>query len=146
MNTMKDLKERVLEELQHLDGCYFESLSTVSLYHMLGIIDSGEEDIDKKIEGTFLDPEDPFWVNYARGPFGWEEIHREIEIALRLLCDEGRIRLIEPQDQDFSGVYVEIDSSMLDREWNLDIQPWSSNLALQVTTNGETYQTVLTKQ
>lgn len=147
MNTMRELKEEVLDRLQHLDGRYFESVSTVSIEQMLGIIDMDEEFHHEKINGSILDSDHDFWDDYVRVVVASAEARQEVETAIRLLKDENRFEVHDSPDPDLSGVSISVASTgETTEDFDLTVEEAGGNLALQVTKNGNTYETILTKK
>lgn len=149
MNTMDDLKREVLTRLQHLDGRYIESLSTVSLPEMLGVIDVDEQYDTEDLKGTLLDPEHDFWDEYIRDLHTPMKVNEEVEVAIRLLRDEGRFRLREPDDKGLSGVSVEVAQVRRRSEtggFSLEVVEHNdTNATLRITTDNGVFETVLTR-
>lgn len=148
MKKMKDLKEEVLQRLQHLDGIRVESPNSITIEQMLGIVELDEKRDPDDIDGTILDPDHDFWDGYMRDDIDTAvQTMKEVRFAIRLLKDEGKFKLIEPEDKELPGVYVDVKPVVAsdDEEEHYDIgfEERGSNLAMVVTTESGVYETVL---
>ena len=148
MNTMRELKHEVQSRLQHLDGRYFESASTVTIEEMIGVIEVGEEYHPDKIDGTLLDLSHEFWDEYVRDLNSEKAVREEVQVAIRLLRDEGRFRMVEPEDDELQGVSVEVEPVDVTRgrDFRIEVEEADTNIALQIITDDGVYETIVPRK
>lgn len=141
---MKDLKQEVLSRLQHLDGRYFESISTISIEEMLGIVEIEEKYHPDIINGSLLDLEHEFWDDYIREMHSERAIIEECDVAIRLLKDEGKFRMVEPVDEELTGttVYVE-QSHKSTQDFDIEVEEEANSAVLRITTEKGVYGVVM---
>lgn len=147
MNKMSHLKTAVLRQLQHLDGMRIERPEDISTEQMLGIVDLDEERHPGDLDGTLLDPGHEFWADYVRDDVNTRvQTEKEVRFAIRLLKDEGKFRLVEPEDKELPGVYVDVADTVETEEaldYEIRVEEVGANLALMVVTDDGVYETIL---
>lgn len=116
MNTMKELKETVATRMHNtLDGREIDMIKQMrpELPHMLGITEIGEVHDHGNEDGTLLDPNHEFWDEYEDDVQTKRAVARKIETAIKLLRDEGRVRMEYPYGEEAEVIYVEVDKPQL---------------------------------
>lgn len=147
MNTMKDLKSEVLDRMQHLDGRYFGSASLVSIESMLGIIQPGDTYHPDMSDDTLLDSSHEFWQDYEQPIKSESDAREEVQIAIKMLRNEGRFIISELSEVDLSGVAAYIEPQKYHDE-GVDIQVEQVNdsqMILKVNTDKGVFETTLTR-
>ena len=111
MNTMKDLKELVAQQIDDTIGGHMFDLTSENLTvtQMIGVAEIDGEKEAYQTDGTILDSSHRFWENWYDGKVTQFSTFELIEAAIYLLVKDETLLITDVYGEDSDLVYVEVD-------------------------------------
>lgn len=101
--------------------------------HMLGFVSMGDIAGPQDIEGTILEPSHSFWDTYYKDVNTNHAATEEIQTAIQILADDGRLQISQPYGDDGGRMYVEVEEP--ERDGAFECPTCGSVIEVQVPNN-----------